>query len=120
MHVAGLTEIGVLRERVTLAATGTTGTAYSSQVPEGERWFVQSIAIRDDTTAGAECEVAAERSGFSHVFRRLGPVAANEFYADVLETWLLPRERLQFNWSGVANGDGLEMHVTGRRFREGE
>lgn len=118
MHALDLVRVGYLRERVAGSAAGTSATLYSQPVPEGERWFVRLIAVRAGDSAGAECEVGVARSGFSHALRRLGPVSAGEFYADVFEVWLLPRERLQFEWSGVTANEQLEAHVTGDRWKE--
>jgi len=107
-----------LHERVVGDATATTLSTTSNRVPERETWLIQHIAVYNDTTDDAECQVSIDLSGFNHVIATTGPLAATEYYAIQLDLLLMPRDRLRFDWTSIASGDHLEMHITGIRIKE--
>jgi len=107
--------MGMWRERITATSSGTSHTMYSESVSEGERWFLQRVSVRDDTTSGASCLVSIDAGTHVHPLHLFSGLTANVESDAEIQCWLRESERLQFAWSGVAANDKLYVHVTGHK-----
>jgi len=107
--------MGVWRERITLVATDTTATLYSDKVPEDERWYLQRVSVRDDTTGNADCLVCIDAGTHVHPLYYFGNITKDVEKSDSIECWLRAGERLQFDWTDIVAGDKLFVHVTGHK-----
>ena len=107
--------MGVWRERITLVATTASHTMYSEPVPEGERWYLQRVTVRDDTTANADCLVSIDAVTHKHPLYYFSNLTANVESSQTIECWLRDGERLQFDWTDVVAADKLFVHVTGHK-----
>lgn len=107
--------IGLWRERLITDASSTTATQQSDLVPPGEIWYLKRLALRDDTTSGADVVVSIVTAGYQHVLYHASNLTAGEWTSVNLEIFLREGERLQFDWSSVAANDRLTVHLTGEK-----
>jgi len=107
--------MGVWRERITLVATTTSHTMYSEPVPEGERWYLQRVCVRDDAAAFADCLLSIDAGTHKHPLYYFANTGTDLEVCQPIECWLREGERLQFDWKDVAAADKLFVHVTGHK-----
>jgi len=106
---------GRLRERLKNTASATTLTVLAEVVPEDERWFVERVCVRGNTTTGADCLLSVVVAGYKHALYYFKDLVVTEWAAVDLDLWLFKGESLAFEWSGIVSGEIVEGHVTGSR-----
>jgi len=112
-------EMGRWRDRLKDTASGTTLSVLCDRVPPKERWYVQRVAVRNNTTDNADVEVGIETGGYFHVLYYFKNLTINEWVSQAIEVWLLEGEYLRFDWSGIVSSEVVEAHITGvKRFKE--
>lgn len=104
---------GIWRERLITDATATTAVQNSKYVEPGDRWFLRRIAVSNNTSLGADVEIQIETQSYSHVLHRFRSLEIAESEAQDLGIWLSEGERVRLSWTGIADGDRLEAHLTG-------
>jgi hypothetical protein len=107
--------MGMWRERVTKTVTATSDTLYSEYVSEGERWFLQRVSVRNDTTANSTCLVSIDAGTHIHPLYYFTLTSANIEYSAAIECWMREGERLRFDWGATLSGDKLFVHITGHK-----
>jgi len=107
--------MGMWRERITQTATTTTATLYSDKVKEGERWYLQRVTVRNDTTATADCLVSIDAGTHVHPLYYFENTGKDVEASQEIQCWLRAGERLQFDWTSIVAGDKLFVHVTGHK-----
>jgi hypothetical protein len=106
---------GGWREPIDTKSEGTTHTERSEVVPEGQRWLLQRVAVKNDTTNGAACVVSIERGAYPYTIHPFTSLTNGVWSEEKIEEWLYPMERVRFDWSGVVATEGLHMHLLGSR-----
>lgn len=104
---------GKLRLRIEETAAGITHTIETEPVPEGERWYIERIALTNENTTNSDCEVSIRQRAYNHVVHSFVNISKGEYSAQRICVWLYQGEKLRFNWDDVNLNDWLAMYVTG-------
>lgn len=106
-------DLGKLRIRLEDTAITSLLNLYTDKVREGERWYLERVAVLNDTTSNADCEMSIEQRAYSHHILQITDVTAGEWSSERVCVWIFPGERLCFRWDGVTSGDNIKVHLTG-------
>jgi len=112
-------KISGLRRKIKATASATTHTAETTRVKTGETWFIDLIALRNQTRANSDVIVSVQNHGYDHVIGQSLNLSDNVWTTIDRETRLFEGEYLKFAWADVVSGDVLDMHITGHKhYRE--
>ena len=107
------TEMGMWREHLTGTASDITHTLTSAAVPSGERRYLAIVGCRTNTTADADCCCYVVSHGQRIPFFCALNMAANHLRSRRQAIWLTEGEHLEFAFSGIVNGEVVEVGITG-------
>lgn len=109
------TKIAIWRERLTAIAGGTTHTQWADAVKREEAKHLDYIAVRNNTTDNADCLVGIYDGAYLHILYYFKNLTAGEWASIRRVIWLREGERLRFDWTGIVDGERLDIHLTGYR-----
>jgi len=110
-------DLDLWRRRIDKVAGSTSPSFDTDRVGDGERWYVERVAVRDVDTANADCLVSVVRGATTYPAYYFKDIPQNEWESIQLRLWLFEGEYLRFSWSGVVTTDELNMVIHGiRRF----
>ena len=113
-------KIAVWRERLRLVATATAGIVDGEIVLPIQRWYLQNVAVKNDTTANSDCILSVYDGSYSHVLYYFENLGSNVWSNVKISLWLMEMERIRLEWSSIISGDILDVHISGqKRFKEG-
>ena len=90
-------------------------TFYSKRVPEGQRWYIESVAAFNDVTDNSECLVGIETGGSFIPINQFVNLTVDLWGVKAVRSWMFSGERLVFKWSGVTAADDVEFSAVGHR-----
>ena len=108
-----------LRINLKLTASTTTHDVSTDKVKTGEQWKIDQIIVRNNTRANSDVEVYINTGAYYHAVDFVRGIAESEWAKLDIDLTLKEGESLRFYWTDVADGDVLDMHITGdRRYRK--
>lgn len=113
------TEMGMWREQLTETTSATTHTCYSETVPDGSRWYLERVTVRNADRQNSDCLVSIDNPAHDHPLYYFANMGDNVAESKRIPCWLVEGERLKFAFADVQSGDTLHIHITGqKRYRE--
>lgn len=85
------------------------------RVPEGEKWYIESVSAFNDTTDNSECLVGIEIAGSITPVKQFINLTIDLWFTKFMRVWLFPGERLVYVWSGVTAADDIQFSAIGHR-----
>jgi len=86
---------------------------YFEQVDQGEKWCVQHVAARDNTSAFSRLLLGVERQGSYRWIEDTPSPAAGTYYTFHEPIYLYEGDRLVVRFVGTTSGDSLEAVIRG-------
>ena len=99
--------------------TGDASTAYVlkfERVKTGERWEVDVLAFRDNTTSPSRIDVYKEGHGYNHYVGQVQPAVKGYVYTLDRKFWVGPGETLVVEFRGGGSADDMEAWITGTQW----
>jgi hypothetical protein len=104
------------RVNVNGAAGDTSHTLHETVQEPTRRVYVSRVAAKDETTAGATCNVFAVGAGGRHLLATLTLTAAATWYGAAVDAWIHAGEVIEWVFTSVVAAD----HLTGTAMGEQE
>lgn len=103
------------RHKHTKVVDATTYTLKGERCPERQRWYFETVTVKDDTTDNSNCLVSIERAGTDYPIFYFKDITNGEWEKKFMRLWIFPGERIVYTWSDMVSGDKIEMAEHGHR-----
>lgn len=103
------------RHRHYHTAVSTTDILDCKKVPEGERWYIESVTIFNDTTDNCNCLVGVLSGGSFTPVKYFVDVTYHVWETKFLSIWLFPGEQLEYQFTDIVVDDAIQVSGIGHR-----
>lgn len=103
------------RHRHTKTVSATTHTLKGERCPEDQKWYFETVTVKDDTTDNTNCLVSIVRAGTKYPIFWFKDITRTEWEKKSIGLWVFPGEYIQYDWTDMVSGDKIDMVEHGHR-----